>query len=142
VSPWLWAAAALVIGLAELHAPGYYLIWVACGAGVTALGGLVAGLPLEGQLILFAVATLASCVGGFFVYRRTMAGLAPDEPGLNRGDRGLIGARGIVTEALSNGQGKIRLGDSVWLAQGPDLPAGTPIVVTEVHGTIAVVAAA
>jgi membrane protein implicated in regulation of membrane protease activity len=43
--------------------------------------------------------------------------------------------RGIVCEAIRNGEGKVRLGDGVWLAAGPDMPEGTPVVVDGVHGT-------
>jgi membrane protein implicated in regulation of membrane protease activity len=45
----------------------------------------------------------------------------------------------VVFEAIVNGQGKVSLGDSVWLAQGPDMPVGASVVVTGLRGTIVIV---
>ena len=47
----------------------------------------------------------------------------------------MIGARGTVCQAFVNGRGKVRIGDTVWLADGPDLAEGTPVVVAGVRGT-------
>ena len=131
---WAWIVLAGVLGLAELHVPGSYLMWIALGAAVT--GGLDAALNLDltGQIGTFAVASAISCGAGYFVYR----GLSQRhraEIVLNERNRLLLGARGTVSEALTNGLGKVRVGDGVWLAAGPDLAEGTPVVVTAVHGT-------
>ncbi|HXQ52099.1 MAG TPA: NfeD family protein [Stellaceae bacterium] len=140
MSPWLWAVAAAVVALAELHAPGFYLIWIALGAAVTAIAGFVFALSFEAQLIVFAAASLVSCVAGYYVYRHLLhprTGMAA----MNERGQHIIGERGVVMEALANGHGKIRLGDTVWLAEGPDLPAGAPVVVKDTRGTTAVVEA-
>ena len=44
--------------------------------------------------------------------------------------------------AIVNGQGKARVGDSLWLAEGPDLPAGAPVEVVGVDGSTLKVKAA
>ena len=131
---WVWIILAGILGWTELHIPGSYLIWIALGAATT---GVVAGaweLTLEGQIGAFAVASALSCAGGYFVYRR-VNGEHRRAPVLNERSRLLLGTRGIVCEGLVNGQGKVRLGDGVWLAAGPDLPEGAPVVVTSVAGT-------
>ena len=46
----------------------------------------------------------------------------------------MLGSRGTVCEPFAGGQGKVRLGDGVWLASGPELAEGTPVVVTAVQG--------
>jgi membrane protein implicated in regulation of membrane protease activity len=131
---WAWIIFAGALGLAELHVPGSYLMWIALGAAVT--GGLDAALDLDltAQIGTFAVASAISCGGGYFVYRRLSAPHHADVV-LNERNRRLVGARGVVCEALVNGQGKVRVADGVWLAAGPDLAEGTPVVVTAVHGT-------
>lgn len=53
----------------------------------------------------------------------------------------MIGQRGTVAADFVHGRGKVRLGDSVWLAEGPDLPQGAPVVVISVRGTSVVVSA-
>jgi membrane protein implicated in regulation of membrane protease activity len=135
---WAWAIGALLLAIFELHAPGFYLIWVALGAGIAALATFLFGWPLEGQLATFAAASLASCVIGFFVYRR-MLSTEPPEQAVNVRGRQMIGELAIVAEPIRNGHGKIRFGDTVWLAEGPDLPEGAPVVVTGVRGTTAIV---
>ena len=52
----------------------------------------------------------------------------------------MIGVRGVVAETIENGRGKVNFGDSIWLAKGPDLINGTPVVVTDVNGTVVTVA--
>jgi len=138
---WLWAIAAVAVALAELHVPGSYLIWIGLGLGVTAAASAAWTLSLAAQIVIFAVAALASCGLGYFVYRRlnhpTDAGLP-----LNQRDRLMIGATGVVCEPFHNGRGKVRLGDTVWLAEGPDMTEGTAVVIKSVRGTALIVDAA
>lgn len=137
---WAWMVLAGILGLAEMHVPGSYLGWIALGALLTGIVDAAFGLSLEGQIGAFAAASALSCAAGYFVYSRVgrvrrAAGL------LNRRALAMVGARGIVCEAVQNGAGKVRLGDSVWLAEGPDLAPGTPVMVSAVNGTRVIVAA-
>ena len=129
---WYWAIAAAVIAYVEMHAPGFYLIWIACGAATTAAGIGLFGISLEQQLITFALASVLFCIVGYFVYRALNV---QHMTSLNRRELGIVGAEGVVAEPIQNGNGKVRLGDTVWLAQGPDLPVGIPIRVRALHGT-------
>lgn len=131
---WVWIVAAGVLALAEMVLPGSYLMWIALGAAVTALAAGTIGMELEGQLAVFAAATALSCLAGYFVYRRLEADPVGEAP-LNAPRRSMVGAHGTVCEAFVNGTGKVRVGDTVWLADGPDLAEGSPVVVTGVRGT-------
>ncbi len=135
VAWWAWIVLAGLLALAEMHVPGSYLIWVALGAALTSLVHAVFGASLEGQLATFALASGLSCIVGYFVYRQVRQRQQRRESPLNERDLAMLGARGFVCEALHNGRGKVRVGDSVWLAGGPDLADGTPVVVSAVHGT-------
>ncbi len=131
---WAWIVAAGVLALAEMVVPGAYLIWIALGAAVTGIAAASTGMLFEGQLATFATATAVSCIGGYFAYRRREsdrdAVVPPNTP-----RRSMIGARGTVAEAFVDGRGKVRIGDTVWLADGPDLAEGTPVAVAGVRGT-------
>jgi len=128
---WVWACLAAVIGWAELHVPGSYLIWIAIGAGFTAVIEAVWGLSLSAQIGNFAVLSAISC--RYFIYRRfNHPKLATP---LNQRNLSMIGAQGVVCLPIINGQGKVRLGDSVWLADGPNLPEGAHVIVKSVQGT-------
>ena len=137
---WAWVILAGVLGLAEMHVPGAYLVWIALGAALTGLADAALGLSLEGQLAVFAAASALCCSGGYFVYRRLHRRQPRGDMPLNERHRAMLGTRGTVCETFVNGRGKVRLGDSVWLADGPDLPEGVPVVVSGVRGTRLVVA--
>jgi inner membrane protein len=129
---WAWAVIGGMLALAEIHAPGSYLIWIALGAGVTAaVDAAAGGLSTEAQIITMVIAAGLSCMAGYVVYRRADPGQR-NETTLNQRETMLLGAHGVVSAEIVHGQGKVRLGDTVWLAEGPDMPAGTPIIVRSV----------
>ena len=129
-----WILALVLIG-AELLVPGYFLIWI--GFAAAALGVvsfLIPGISFLAQAVLFAVLALASC----FVYWRFVRRVideASDQPLLNRRAEQFIGQRYRLDTAIVGGRGKVRIGDSPWLAEGPDLPAGSEVEVIGVNGT-------
>ncbi len=139
MNPWYWAIGALVIAVLELPTPGFYLIWIAAGGAITALASFVFGLSLSSQIGVFVVSSAVTCVCGYFVYQRLIEP-DPTRAPLNERGRDMIGATGSIVEPLTNGRGKVRLGDSVWLAEGADLPVGAPVIVTGMRGTVAIVA--
>ena len=138
LSPWAWAILAIILGLLELHVPGSYLIWVALAAAATSLFSFATDLSLSTQLTVFAMSCAIGCALGYFVYRR----LEPSEklPALNRRELNLVGAFGTAAEPFVNGHGKVRIADTVWLAESnDDLSPGIPVVVNAVRGTTLIV---
>jgi membrane protein implicated in regulation of membrane protease activity len=53
-----------------------------------------------------------------------------DQPMLNRRVEGLVGRTATLEDPISEGKGRIRLDDTTWIVQGPDLPAGTRVRIT------------
>jgi membrane protein implicated in regulation of membrane protease activity len=129
---WGWAIAGAVLALAELHSPGSYLIWIALGAALTAALDTWYDLSIAGQVITMTVASGSSCCVGYFVYRQVDRRQA-DGSALNQREALLVGERGVVCSDIFHGTGKVRLGDTVWLAEGPDLPTGTAVIVKSVR---------
>jgi inner membrane protein len=137
---WGWAVLALIVALLELHAPGSYLIWIALAAAVTAIANFLFVLSVSAQLAIFSVSVIVSCVVGYYVYRLTERGPFSGQL-LNQRDLELVGAIGTAGQPFVNGQGKARIGDTVWLAEArEDIPSGTPIIVEAVRGTTLIVA--
>jgi membrane protein implicated in regulation of membrane protease activity len=136
-----WLLALLLIG-AELLVPGFFLLWI--GIAAAAMGLLLIFLPplsVLSEAVLFAALALASCLVYWKFLRRAVD--APSEqPLLNRRAEQLVGRRYVLDAAIVNGQGKARVGDSHWLVEGPDLPAGTTIEVIGVDGATLKVRAA
>jgi len=120
--PTVWLIAALALALAEVIAPGFFLIFVAGGAAIT--GAVLLALPSQPLLIqagIFAIATAAVVAAGYRWYRKT----APSEdPLLNDRAARLVGEVVEVTVPISAGAGRVRVGDGAWPARGPDAPLG------------------
>jgi inner membrane protein len=62
-----------------------------------------------------------------------------DQPHLNRSAAQLVGRVLVVAEAIEGGRGKVRVGDTLWPAEGPEAPAGTEVKVVAAKATMLVV---
>ncbi len=132
LTTWGWLAAALILAGLEIAAPGAFLIWLAGAAAVTGVLTGVLGLVWQAQLPLFAVLAVASILLGRAYLKRHP--IKTDDSGLNRrGDR-MVGQMVEVVEPIVGGKGKVQVGDSPWLASGPDAPKGARVRITAVRG--------
>lgn len=68
--------------------------------------------------------------------------LRTDQPELNRPSAQLVGRLAVVEDAIVHGRGKVRIGDMIWTAEGPDMPAGSQVRVTAAEGSVLRVARA
>jgi membrane protein implicated in regulation of membrane protease activity len=80
---------------------------------------------------------VAAAVSCFIYWRfvRKVVNACSDQPLLNRRAEQFIGKRYILDTEIVGGRGKVLIGDSPWLAEGPDLPAGAEVEVIGVNGT-------
>jgi membrane protein implicated in regulation of membrane protease activity len=134
---WNWIVlGAVLLGL-EVFAPGVYLLWIGVAALLTgALSfqiGDAAWWGWPAQVIVFLVLSLASVIVGRFAFGSDKG--ESDQPLLNQRERQLIGQISTLEEDLRDGHGRIRLGDTLWLATGPDMAAGTRVRVVAAEGT-------
>jgi membrane protein implicated in regulation of membrane protease activity len=133
-----WAVGGLLLMIAELVAPGVYLLWIGLAALLTALLTLLVEVSLEMQVACFSLSAIATCIAGWRIYRTTRLSTV-DDATLNEPNLRLVGQEGEVAEPLRHGHGRVRLGDTLWLAEGPDLDAGRAVRVRSVSGTTLVV---
>lgn len=132
---YLWWIAALVLITAEIVLPGFFLLWIGlAAAGVGTLLLVIPGLNLLTQVVIFVVLAFSACFGYWRLARQSLR--AQPAPTLNRRAEQLIGQRYVLDTAIENGRGKARVGDSLWLVEGPDLPAGSRVAVVGVDGTM------
>lgn len=143
---WQWWALALVLLIVELATGSTYFLWPAAAAFV--VGGLDLW-PLNGhwraQLAFFATITILLTVFGTPRVRPWLQKARADH--LNLNDRGAreIGRRASVEDAFVNGSGKVRLGDTVWLADsesGEAFARGATVEIARVEGAKLIVRAA
>ncbi|HEX8643476.1 MAG TPA: NfeD family protein [Allosphingosinicella sp.] len=129
---WWWLLAAAVLALVELVAPGIFSIWVAAAAALTGVAVLAFDLPFAFQLALFALLAIAAVYAGRHWYVRNPVG--SDDPMLNDRTARLIGTSVTVVAAIRGGEGRVKVGDSVWSARGPDAEEGARVRVVAAEG--------
>jgi membrane protein implicated in regulation of membrane protease activity len=130
---WIWLSAAALLGIAELLVPGVFLIWLAAAAALTGFAALLFGIPLAFQFALFALLALAATYLGRRWYSNNP--VPSSDPLLNDRTSRLAGKIVTVVEAIEGGEGRVRVGDSVWAARGPDAPVGARVRITGAAGT-------
>jgi inner membrane protein len=130
---WWWLLGAALLGILEIFFPGVFLIWMAAAAAVTGIAVALTPLPVAIQLILFALLAIAAVYAGRRYYERNP--VPSSDPLLNDRTARLVGQRVTVVKAIAHGEGRVRVGDGVWAASGPDAEEGSTMVVTGAHGT-------
>jgi membrane protein implicated in regulation of membrane protease activity len=130
---WWWLLAAAVLGILEIFVPGIFLVWMGVAAGITGIVVAFVPMPIAWQLGLFAVLAFAAVYAGRRYYERNP--VASSDPNLNVRAARLIGQTVTVEAAFENGKGRVRVGDGVWNARGPDAPAGASVVIVAADGT-------
>lgn len=135
--PWLWFVLAVLLFILETMIPGVHLLWF--GLAAAAMGAIALAVPLGWQLqvVLFSLLSFVTV----YLVRRSGTGTdaASEEPVLNVRGAQYIGRKVKVEEAIRNGRGKVRVGDTIWSAQGEDAAHGAEVEVTGVNGTVLVV---
>jgi membrane protein implicated in regulation of membrane protease activity len=129
---WLWLIGGVVLLIAEVIAPGFFLVFIGAAAIATGLFAVLFGLGLELQLALFALYALLAVLIGRRVYATHGADSA--DPLLNDRAGRLVGKVVTVTVAVDDHNGRVRVGDSEWSARGGPADVGQRVRVTGVDG--------
>jgi membrane protein implicated in regulation of membrane protease activity len=134
---WVWLTLGLVLAGLEMLVPGIYLIWLALAAIATGVLTGLFDLSLPMQVIDFVFFALIAA----FSARRFLRDrpIASSDPLLNRRGARLVGETALVVQTIEHGSGRVRLGDSEWIARGPDVTVGERVRITGTDGTILLV---
>lgn len=139
VGPWGWVIAGLVLMGLELLAPGAFMVWLGLAALATGLLLFAVALPVEVALLVFAgLAVVAVLTGRRMIGPPRQRG----EAALNDRAAKLLGRTFVLEEPISEGRGRVRVDDTLWRVEGPDLPAGAQVRVVGMDGMLLKVAAA
>ena len=130
---WLWAIGGVLLLIAELIAPGFFLIFIGAAAIATGLAALVLPIGVALQLALFTVlAYLAARIGGRRAY--AMRYDYSSDPLLNDRAKRLLGRVVVATQAIDANGGRVRVGDSEWSARGGPAAAGDRVRIVDIEG--------
>ena len=135
--PWNWFILAVALLILETVVPGVHFLWFGLAAVVAGFIGLATGVAWQWQVIAFGIISVLMV---FWVRKYVRPDVAlSDLPDLNVRGQQYVGRSLVVEQAIQNGRGKVRVGDTIWQAEGPDAPAGARVTVTATRGTVLVV---
>jgi inner membrane protein len=134
---WVWLTMGLLLGTLEMLVPGVYLIWLAAAAIVTGVLAFAFEPAIEFQVIQFIFLSLIFA----FSARRFLRDqpIESSDPLMNRRGARLVGETALVVQAIEHGSGRVKLGDSEWIAHGPNVAAGERVRVSGSDGAILLV---
>jgi membrane protein implicated in regulation of membrane protease activity len=134
---WNWFILAVVLFILETMIPGVHFLWFGLAAVIVGVLAFITAVAWPWQVLAFA---LISVLAVFWVRKYARPDVAiSDLPDLNVRGQQYIGRSLVVEQAIQNGRGKARVGDSTWVVEGPDAPAGARVTVTGAKGTVLVV---
>ena len=62
-----------------------------------------------------------------------------EDPALNRRGSRHVGRTVVLEQAIVAGRGRARIGDSWWIIEGPDMPAGRRVRIVDERGPVLIV---
>jgi len=137
LGPWNWLILALLLYGLETIVPGVHFVWFGTAAMLVGLVVFATGVTWPWQLIIFT----AIAIGTVFAVKKFARSDAQvsDLPDLNVRGAQYIGREFVVAEPIKGGRGRIRVGDTLWQAEGEDAPEGSRVRVKSVNDAVLVV---
>jgi len=138
---WNWLIFGIILMALELLAPGIFLFWLGLAALLVGLISFVTAPGWQLQILLFALFAIAA-VPLWRHLARANAAPSRDNPFLNRRSAALVGRVFTLEKPIIDGNGTVRIDDTVWRVAGPDTPAGSRVRIVQADGAQRTVAAA
>ena len=130
---WLWLIGGIVLLIAEVIAPGFFLMFIGAAAIATGLLSLLLPVGLALQLAMFAILTLIIVrVGGRRAYASRYDYTA--DPLLNNRAGRLLGTVVTVVQPVDANGGRVKVGDGEWSARGGPAAIGERVRVVDIEG--------
>ena len=129
---WNWFILAALLLLAEVLAPGSFMLWLGLSAILVGIISTAIDWSWQSQIIAFAIFAIAALPA----WRRfARKGEKPNEsPFLNRRAEGYVGRVFTLDKPIVDGVGTIRIDDTVWRVSGADCPAGSRVKIAHADG--------
>lgn len=128
---WAWWLLGVILITIEVLAPGTFFLWFGLAAIAVGIITMIFGTESaiwvwQAQVLAFAILSLA-----FAIYGRSLMKKKgwdnSDNPQLNERGAQLVGRSAVLTQPISEGMGRAKIGDTTWRVKGPDLPEGTRV---------------
>lgn len=129
---WLWAIGGILLLIAEIIAPGFFLVFVGAAAIATGLFTLLFDLGTAPQLALFALYSVLAVMIGKRWYGEPDG--VDQRHAINEPAKRLIGRTVTAVTDVDDHAGRVRVGDGEWNARGGPAAAGDRLTVIGVDG--------
>ena len=130
-----WLGLGVALLAFELMFPGIFMLWFGLGALITASLVYLFNIP---NLLAIAIFLLAGVALSYFFYQKQNK-----DPKflVNDSSNKMVGKIIILDESIINGRGRVKIADSHWTVNGPDLLAGTKVKIVEIKGNTLIIIA-
>ncbi|MFT5573603.1 MAG: hypothetical protein ACI9FR_002538 [Cryomorphaceae bacterium] len=133
---WHWLMLACVFLIVEVAAPSAFFLWLCLAAVASAaLGFMAPEMAWQAQYIIFAVFCVLSLVA-WKKFTKEGSVSETDQPTLNQANLRYIGRTLILSKAIVNGIGKVKVDDSQWAVSGVNSAVGSRVKVVGVDGSV------
>jgi membrane protein implicated in regulation of membrane protease activity len=129
---WLWLIGGVVLLIAEVIAPGFFLVFIGAAAIATGLFTELFDLGAAPQFALFALYAVIAVMAGHRFYANRATGSRDQR--LNDPAARLVGKVVTVVAAVDEHVGRVRVGDGEWSARGGPAAVGDRVRITGVEG--------
>jgi membrane protein implicated in regulation of membrane protease activity len=132
---WHWVALGMVLLILEIFTAGAVFLGMGLAAlGVAVLVWLGPAMSWQMQILAFAVLAILSvfAIRSYFKAHP----LKSDQPLLNQRGHQYVGRVFTLSDPIVNGQGKIKVDDSIWKIRGLDCESGARVRVNGVDGVV------
>ena len=132
---WYWWVLALILLVVEILAPGFFFLWMSASGFITGvMVWLIPSVSMNVQIFVFSVLSVITITAWRFYGKNHP--IETDQPLLNKRGAQYIGRVFNLYEAIENGQGKIKVDDSIWKVHGEDSDIKTRVKVIACRGTV------
>ncbi|MDB5547341.1 MAG: hypothetical protein JWR73_454 [Tardiphaga sp.] len=136
---WNWLILGLALMAVELLAPGVFMFWLGLAALLSGLVAFAIEPSWQLQLLAFAFFS-AAAVPLWRKLARHRSSNSEGSPFLNRRTEALVGREFTLEKPIVEGDGTVRIDDTIWRVRGPDVPAGSRVRIISADGVLLTVA--
>lgn len=134
---WFWLSLGLILGVAEMVAPGFFLMWLGLAALIVGILDYFLPITLAYQVAMFSTLSVLTVFAGKKFLQKNP--IESDDANLNDRSARMTGEILTVVEPIANGHGRVKVGDSVWNARGMDAAMGASVRVIGSDGAVLLV---
>lgn len=136
---WNWLILGLALMILELLAPGVFMFWLGLAALLAGLLAFAIDPSWQVQILAFAFFTIAA-VPLWRRFARHRSSASDSNPFLNKRTDALVGREFTLEKPIVEGDGTVRIDDTIWRVRGPDVPAGSRVRIVSADGVLLTVA--